>query len=231
MEETEDDAFGSLLIGFPLAMGVIYMILAGFLRSYTQPLIILFTVPFGIIGAILGHLALRHSISLFSIFGMVALAGVVVNDAIVLVHRLNVNAKNGIPFPDSLIEAAQRRFRAILLTSMSTVGGLAPLIMEKSLEAQWLIPMAISIAAGVVFATTLTLILIPCLLAILQDLKAIPLGGSFLSPVSLRNNEAFRSPTSTYGKGSLLRYDKLLRMHVQCILHENEEDLLKNERK
>jgi multidrug efflux pump subunit AcrB len=171
MEETEDEAFGSLFVGFPLAMGVIYMMVAGFLRSYSQPLVILFTVPFGIIGAILGHFALGHHLSLFSVFGMVALAGVVVNDAIVLIHRLNKNLEEGMPFRDALTRAARRRFRAIFLTSISTVGGLAPLILEKSLEAQWLIPMAISIAAGVTFATALTLILIPCLLSIVHDLR------------------------------------------------------------
>ncbi len=142
-------------------------------RSYVQPLIILFTVPFGIIGAVLGHLLMGYNLSMMSIFGMVALTGVVVNDAIVLIERINENMAEGMPFFDAILKGGARRFRAIFLTTLSTVGGLAPLIMEQDLQARFLIPMALSIAAGVVFATVLTLVLIPSLLAILSDFRLI----------------------------------------------------------
>jgi multidrug efflux pump subunit AcrB len=142
-------------------------------RSYAQPFVILFTVPFGIIGAIIGHLLLGFNLSIMSVFGMVALTGVVVNDAIVLIERVNGNIADGVPFFEAIIRGGARRFRAIFLTTLSTVGGLTPLIIETDLQARFLIPMAISIAAGVAFATVLTLVLIPSLLVILNDLRLL----------------------------------------------------------
>lgn len=110
---------------------------------------------------------------MMSMFGMVALTGVVVNDAIVLIERINENMACGMPFFDAILHGGMRRFRAIFLTTLSTVGGLAPLILETDFQAKFLIPMALSIAAGVVFATMLTLVLIPSLLAILSDLRLL----------------------------------------------------------
>ncbi len=165
------ESFGSLEIGFPLAVLGIFIIIATMFRSYAQPLVILFTVPFGIIGAVFGHLLMGYDLSMMSLFGMVALTGVVVNDAIVLIERINENLACGMPFFDAILQGGMRRFRAIFLTTVSTVGGLAPLIMETDFQAKFLIPMALSIAAGVVFATMLTLVLIPSLLAILNDLR------------------------------------------------------------
>jgi multidrug efflux pump subunit AcrB len=133
--------------------------------------VILVTVPLGIIGAIIGHLLLGYPLSMMSMFGMVALTGVVVNDAIVLIERINENLAGGMGFFEAIRQAGQRRFRAILLTSLSTVGGLAPLIMETDLQAKFLIPMALSLAAGVTFATVLTLVLIPSLLVIVNDMR------------------------------------------------------------
>ena len=167
------ESFGSLEIGFPLAVLGIFIIIATIFRSYAQPFIILFTVPFGIIGAIIGHLVLGYDLSMMSMFGMVALTGVVVNDAIVLIERINENMACGMPFFDAILHGGMRRFRAIFLTTLSTVGGLAPLILETDFQAKFLIPMALSIAAGVVFATMLTLVLIPSLLAILSDLRLL----------------------------------------------------------
>ncbi|MCP4680855.1 MAG: efflux RND transporter permease subunit [Desulfobacterales bacterium] len=167
------ESFGSLLIGFPLAILAIFIIIATTFRSYTQPFVIMFTVPFGIIGGIFGHLLLGYNLSMLSIFGMVALSGVVVNDAIVLIERINENIAEGMPFFDAIIKGGARRFRAIFLTTISTVGGLTPLIMETDMQAKFLIPMAVSIAAGVTFATILTLVLIPSLLAILSDLRLL----------------------------------------------------------
>jgi multidrug efflux pump subunit AcrB len=171
------ESFESLKVGFPIAMVGIFVIIATIFRSYIQPFIILFTIPFGIIGAIIGHLLLGYNLSMMSIFGMVALSGVVINDAIVLIERINNNLNGGMKLFDAIIQGGARRFRAIFLTSISTVGGLAPLIMETDMQAKFLIPMALSVAGGVVFATGLTLILIPSLLVIMNDLRRIIVKG------------------------------------------------------
>jgi multidrug efflux pump subunit AcrB len=167
------ESFGPLKVTFPLAVVGIFVIIATIFRSYIQPMVILVTIPFGIIGAIFGHLILGYSLSMMSMFGMVALTGVVVNDAIVLIERINENLAEGMEFFEAIKQGGCRRFRAILLTSLSTVGGLAPLIMETDMQARFLIPMALSLAAGVTFATVLTLVLIPSLLAIVNDLRRI----------------------------------------------------------
>ncbi len=165
------ESVGSLKIGFPIALIGIFVIIATIFRSYLQPLIIMLTVPFGIIGAVIGHQLRGVELSLMSMFGIVALAGVVVNDAIVLIEAFNANIAKGMPIREALLEAGQRRFRAVFLTTLSTVGGLMPMIVEQDLQAQFLIPMALSIAAGVAFATLLTLLLIPSLILILNDLR------------------------------------------------------------
>jgi len=167
------ESFESLFVGYPLAILGIFIIIATMFRSYAQPFVILFTVPFGMIGAVLGHLLLGYNLSIMSIFGMVALTGVVVNDAIVLIERVNENIAEGMLFFDAILIGGARRFRAIFLTSLSTVGGLAPLIMETDLQAKFLIPMALSIAAGIAFATVLTLVLVPSLLALLSDCRLL----------------------------------------------------------
>jgi len=167
------ESFGSLYVGFPLAVIGIFIIIATMFRSYAQPFIILFTIPFGIIGAVFGHLVFGYDLAMMSVFGMVALTGVVVNDAIVLIERINENIAEGQPFFDAILNGGARRFRAITLTSLSTIGGLMPLILEKDLQARFLIPMALSLAAGVLFATVLTLVLIPSLLTILNDLRLL----------------------------------------------------------
>ncbi len=165
------ESLGSLKVTFPLALFGIYVIIATIFRSYVQPLVILFTIPFGIIGAVTGHLVMGYDLSMMSMFGMVALTGVVINDAIVLIERINENLAGGMPFFEAIKKGGARRFRAILLTSFSTVGGLAPLILETDMQAKFLIPMALSIAAGVTFATILTLVLIPSLLVIVNDFR------------------------------------------------------------
>ncbi len=165
------ESITSLQIGFPIALVGIYIIIATIFRSYVQPILIMATVPFGIIGAIGGHLLKGLDLSLMSLFGIVALAGVVVNDAIVLVEAYNRNIASGMNVLDALHNAGSRRFRAVFLTTLSTVGGLTPLILETDLQAQFLIPMALSIAAGVAFATLLTLLLLPSLVLILNDLR------------------------------------------------------------
>ena len=167
------ESFGSLYIGFPLALIGIYIIIATMFKSYTQPFVIMFTVPFGIIGAVAGHLLLGYDLSMMSIFGMVALTGVVVNDAIVLIERINENFAEGMPYFEAVLKGGVRRFRAIALTSLSTIGGLMPLILETDLQAKFLIPMALALASGVLFATILTLVLVPSLLTILSDFRLL----------------------------------------------------------
>jgi len=167
------ESFESLFIGFPLAVLGIFVIIATIFRSYVQPFVILVTVPFGIIGAVFGHLLLGFELSIMSIFGMVALTGVVVNDAIVMIERINENLAEGMRFKDAIFAGGRRRFRAVVLTTLSTVGGLAPLIVETDLQARFLIPMAVSLAAGVAFATCLTLVFIPSLLGILNDFRLL----------------------------------------------------------
>ncbi len=171
------ESFSSLKVGFPIAMVGIFVIIATIFRSYVQPFIILFTIPFGIIGAIAGHLLMGYNLSMMSIFGMVALSGVVINDAIVLIERVNENLAGGMKLFDAIIKGGARRFRAIFLTSISTVGGLAPLILETDMQAKFLIPMALSVAGGVAFATGLTLVLIPSLLVIMNDLRRVVVKG------------------------------------------------------
>ncbi|NIA13068.1 MAG: MMPL family transporter [Nitrospiraceae bacterium] len=172
-QKNSREALDSLKIGFPIALLVILVIIASIFRSYLQPLAIMVTVPFGILGAIYGHLLLGFTVTLMSLFGIVALAGVVVNDAIVLVDCLNRLLRDGVPFFDALVRAGKRRFRAIILTTATTMGGLGGIILERDLQAQFLKPMAISLAAGIAFATVLTLLLLPSLLAVLNDLRRL----------------------------------------------------------
>lgn len=167
----QSESFGSLYIWIPISILAMFVIIATMFRSYVQPILVLFIVPFGVVGAVLGHLAMGHMLSLLSIFGMVALTGVVVNDAIVLIERINKNLEQGFDFFEALFQGGKRRFRAVMLTSISTIVGLLPLILETSQYAQQLIPMGISLAFGVAFATVLTLILLPCSLTITNDLR------------------------------------------------------------
>jgi multidrug efflux pump subunit AcrB len=162
-----------LITFLPIAMLGIYVIIAAVFRSYIQPLVILFTIPFGLVGAVAGHFFLGYNLSMMSMFGMVALTGVVINGAIVLIERINKNLSGGMDFLTAVKEGSKRRFRAIILTSLSTIGGLTPLILETDLQARFIIPMALSLAAGVAFATVLTLVLIPSLLTIVNDLRRI----------------------------------------------------------
>lgn len=170
-KRNSQESLDSLFIGFPLAILGIYLLVATLFRSYIQPVVILITVPFGIIGAIWGHVVLGYSVTIMSMFGVVALSGVVVNDAIVYIEAVNQRLAKGMPLADALVDGGARRFRAIVLTTGTTVGGLTPLILERSMQAQFLIPMAITIASGVAFASLLTLVVIPCLLYILNDAR------------------------------------------------------------
>jgi multidrug efflux pump subunit AcrB len=159
------------LIGFGAALFLIYGLLAVPLRSYVQPLVIMSVIPFGFIGAVVGHILFDISLNMLSILGLVALAGVVVNDSLILVEFANRRRSDGMSIDDSLMSAGQQRFRAIVLTTLTTFVGLLPMLFETSMQAQFVIPMAISLSFGIVFATTMTLILVPCCYRIVYDIK------------------------------------------------------------
>ena len=164
------------LIGFMAALFLIYGLLAVPLRSYVQPLVIMSVIPFGFIGAVLGHVLFGISLSMLSILGLVALAGVVVNDSLILVEFANRRRADGLSIEEALLAAGKQRFRAIVLTTLTTFVGLLPMLFETSMQAQFVIPMAISLSFGIVFATTMTLILVPCCYRIVYDIQDNILG-------------------------------------------------------
>jgi multidrug efflux pump subunit AcrB len=185
------EAMESMGQGFLLALVAIFALLAIPFRSYSQPLLIMAAIPFGLVGAVLGHLLMGYKLSILSIFGVVALSGVVVNDSLLLIDRANTGRREGADAPQAVLDAAVRRFRPILLTSLTTFFGLAPMILEKSVQARFLIPMAISLGFGVLFATGITLLLIPCLYLALEDGRRL-LG--FQSEPGVRRREQGSAP-------------------------------------
>jgi multidrug efflux pump subunit AcrB len=152
-------------------MFVIFTILMFLLKSYTQTFVIMGLIPLGIIGAVLGHLVMGIPVSILSFLGIVALAGIIVNDSVVLIHKYNSLIQDGLDVPDALLEAGMARFRPILLTTITTVAGLAPIILLRSEQGQFLVPMAVSVAAGLVFGTFITLLLLPSALYVISDFK------------------------------------------------------------
>jgi multidrug efflux pump subunit AcrB len=167
------ESLSALGKGMLIALVVIFAMLAIPLNSYIQPVIIMAAIPFGIVGAIVGHLIMGYSLSVISMFGVVALSGVVVNDSLVLIDFANRRRRNGQSAWSSIHEAAIHRFRPIMLTTMTTFGGLTPMIFETSRQARFLIPMAISLGYGILFATLITLVLVPAFYLIINDLKQI----------------------------------------------------------
>jgi multidrug efflux pump subunit AcrB len=156
-----------------IALLGIFILLAVQFRSYVQPLIVMSAIPFGLVGALLGHLIMGFNLSMLSLFGFVALAGVVVNDSLVMIDLANRLRRMGLPLDLIILQSGTRRFRPILLTTATTFLGLTPMILEKSLQARFLIPMAVSLGFGVVFATLITLVLVPALYRILEDIKSL----------------------------------------------------------
>ena len=169
--EQRKKSMGSLLKGFAFSIIFIYILIAIPLKSYAKPLIIMSVIPFGIIGALLGHYLMNIPVSILSIFGILALSGVVVNDSLVLVCRVGDLREEGETLLDACRKAGADRFRAILLTSLTTFLGLAPLLLETEVQAQFLKPMATSLAFGILFATLITLVLLPALMAIGKEIK------------------------------------------------------------
>ncbi len=170
-QRERNESLGSLKANFLIAMLAIYGLLAVQFRSYSQPAIVMSAIPFGIVGATIGHLIMGFNLSILSMFGIVALSGVVVNDSLIMIDLINRERRSGIELAQVLRDCATRRFRPIMLTTLTTFCGLLPIITEKSMQAQFLVPMAISLAFGVLFATCITLLLVPSLYMVLEDIK------------------------------------------------------------
>ena len=160
-------------IFFVAGMIIVYILLAVPLKSYTQPLIIMSVIPFSLTGAIWGHYWFGLDLSMMSTFGLIAAAGVVVNDSLVMTDYVNHVRARGVAIKEAVIEAGCARFRAITLTSITTFVGVLPIMFETSLQARFVIPMAVALGFAVLFATLLTLVLVPCLYLMLDDIKGI----------------------------------------------------------
>ena len=182
------EAFGSLPAGFIIAIGMIYITLAWLFQSYTQPLIVLSAVPFAIVGVIWGHIFFGFRLTFLSMIGFIALAGIVVNDSLIFVQFFNKMREAGMPTYAACIAAGKARLRAIMLTTVTTVCGLLPMLLEQSFQARFLIPMAITISCGLISATVLVLLLLPSLLMILTDAKRVAgmlWSGEYIEPEPL----------------------------------------------
>ncbi len=160
-QERTTESMDSLMIGLLVALVAMFVLLTVEFRSYLQPLLIMAIIPFGVIGAVWGHLLQGMEITMFSLFGVVALTGVVVNDSIVLIDFINLRVRDGLPLKDALVDAGAQRLRPVLLTSVTTMAGLMPILLERSFQAQLVIPMATSLCFGLMMSTVLVLFLIP----------------------------------------------------------------------
>mgnify|MGYP002624270188 CR=1 FL=1 len=198
-QREQQETMAGLFDGYLIALLLIYILLAIPFRSYSQPLIVMSAIPFGLVGAIWGHVIMGMELTILSMFGIVALAGVVVNDSLVMVDFINRKRAGGQPLAIAIREAGVARFRAILLTSLTTFLGLTPLLLERSVQAQFLIPMAISLGFGVIFATFITLVLVPVGYFILEDAKAATY--RLIGKTAPENDRILEQPSS---KGSLV---------------------------
>jgi len=165
------ESTSSLFNGLFLALIAIYALLAVPFRSYYQPIVVMIAIPFGVVGAVLGHIIMGYALSLMSMMGIVALCGVVVNDSLVLIDYANRQRREGASPWQAIHQAGGRRFRPILMTTLTTFGGLAPMIFETSRQARFMIPMAISLGFGILFATSITLVIVPCLYLMAEDAR------------------------------------------------------------
>ena len=188
------ESLGSLTKGMAMALVAIYAVLASMLRSYLQPVIIMVAIPLGMVGAVLGHRILGYDLTIMSVFGAVALSGVVVNDALVLLVRINREVRSGQPVFRAIVASGESRFRAVILTTVTTVAGLTPLLIERATQAQQLIPMVISLTFGLIFATLLTLLVVPALYLAVNDLRRLVRwlhrGGAYPSPEAIEQADA-----------------------------------------
>lgn len=173
-QQQSAEGMSSLMTSSLIAVILIYALLAIPFQSFVQPLLVMSVMPFGLVGAFLGHIILGYTLSMVSFLGVIALCGVVVNDSLMLINTYNHNQrKEGMGWYEAIVQASTRRFRPILLTTLTTFGGLAPMIFETSREAQMIIPMAISLGFGILFATFITLIILPCLCGVQEDVRQL----------------------------------------------------------
>jgi len=170
-QEAQAESIGGLMRGMVLALLAMYALMAVAFRSYVQPLLVLFAVPFGLIGAVLGHAIMGYTMSFVSVLGLVALSGVVINGSLVLITAINDFRKEGVELHDAVISGTVRRVRPVVLTSLTTFFGLTPIIFETSLQARFLIPMAISLGFGVLFVTAIALLLVPASYLAMTDVQ------------------------------------------------------------
>lgn len=191
-QREQAETLESLRSNFMLALLGIFALLAIPFRSYTQPLIVMSVIPFGFVGALAGHLLMGVTLTILSFFGIVALTGVVVNDSLIMIDLINRERRLGVELDVAIRDAGKRRFRPIFLTTVTTFLGLMPIIFETSLQAKFLIPMAISLGFGIVFATALTLILVPVIYRILEDLHRV-----VHSPAPQARHEQDEAPKGT----------------------------------
>jgi multidrug efflux pump subunit AcrB len=168
-QQERDEAMSVLLSGMAIAILVMFSLMAIAFRSYAQPFLIIASIPFGLLGALGGHILMGYNLSMVSFMGMVALSGVVVNDCLVLIAKVNDLREEGYSALDAVVEGGKHRFRPILLTSLTTFFGLTPMILETSIQARFLIPMAISLGFGVLFVTVIALIIVPALYMAFED--------------------------------------------------------------
>jgi len=200
-EKRTRESLDSIKSGYFLAMMGIFLLLASQFRSYFQPVIIMMAIPFGLIGAILGHLILGLEFTIVSIFGIVALSGIVVNDSLILIDFINRAVRDGMDVEKAVIESGRARFRPVLLTSVTTVAGLFPLLLERSFQAQFLVPMAVSLCFGLMVATVLTLLYVPALYLIVQDIVKLFKGGERKAGVGLQMTSDPSSPGGHHAAG------------------------------
>ncbi len=193
-QSDQRDSIREMMIGFVGALMLMYVLMAIPLQSYLQPIIVMTVIPFGMVGAIAGHMFMGLNLSIMSLCGVVALAGVVVNDSLVLVDYMNRHRKEASSVLEAAVSAGARRFRPILLTSLTTFAGLMPMLLEDDMQAKFLIPMAVSLGFGILFATAITLILLPSLYLILDDVKR---GVSWVWNTLLGRDPRTTSPAGT----------------------------------
>jgi len=200
-QATMRDAMNAFFTSSGIALLMIYVLLAIPFRSYLQPLVVMSAIPFGFVGAVLGHLIMGFSLSIISVMGIIALSGVVINGALVMIVYANTCRSEGQNPEEAIWAAGVRRFRPILLTTLTTFGGLAPMIFETSRQARFLIPMALSLGYGILFATAIVLLLIPSLYMMIEDIKR--LGRKAAAPVIPLRPEAARDAPATAAERQL----------------------------
>ena len=188
--------------GYMIAIILIFALLAIPFRSYLQPLVVMSAIPFGIVGAVIGHIIMGFDLSVISMMGIVALSGVVVNDSLVMVDAANRRRREGHPPFEAMLWAGVRRFRPIILTSLTTFFGLAPMIFEPSVQARFLIPMAISLGFGIIFSTFIILGLVPCFYMVIEDVRGLFSGDVSAQPVEPAGREGAPVPPASAGGGA-----------------------------